>query len=70
LLGFGRAHASLVRGNWPLIKKSGEKTMIKELAKSNPEPPKPSPRKVIIALLPLWKNPKETEKKTSPNGAS
>ena len=34
--------------------------MTKEPAKTNPEPPKPSPRKVIIALLPRWKKPSGT----------
>jgi hypothetical protein len=43
--------------------------MTKEPDKKNVETPNPSPRKVIIALLPRWKKSKETEKKTPPSGA-
>jgi hypothetical protein len=43
--------------------------MTKEPDKTTIETPTPSPRKVIIALLPRWQNPKDTEKKTSPSGA-
>jgi hypothetical protein len=50
-------------------KKSGEKTMAKEPAKTDPILPKPSTRKVIIALMARWKKPTETENKTSPSGA-
>jgi len=31
--------------------------MTKEPSKTNPEPGKPSPRKIVIALLPRWKKP-------------
>jgi hypothetical protein len=43
--------------------------MTKEPDKTNIETPKRSPRKVIIALIPRWKKPTETVKKTSPSGA-
>ena len=43
--------------------------MTKEPDKTKIQTPKPSPRKVIIALIPRWKKPTETEKKTSPSGA-
>jgi hypothetical protein len=44
--------------------------MTNEPDKTNIETPKPSPRNVIIAFMPRWKNPKETEKKTSPSGTN
>ena len=47
----------------------GTKCANAEPVKMNIETPKVSPRKVIIALIPRWKKPTETEKKTSPNGA-
>jgi hypothetical protein len=47
----------------------GTKCANAEADKTNIETPKPSPRKVIIALIPRWKKPTETEKKTSPSGA-
>jgi hypothetical protein len=47
----------------------GTKCANAEADKTNIEAPKPSPRKVIIVLIPRWKKPTETEKKTSPNVA-
>jgi len=43
--------------------------MTKEPDKTKIQTPKPSPRKFIIALIPLWKKPTETDKKFSPSGA-
>jgi hypothetical protein len=47
-----------------------QKEMTSEPDKTSIEPPQPSARKVIIALMPRWKKPAETEKKTSPRGAN
>jgi hypothetical protein len=46
----------------------GTKCANAEPDKTNIETPMPGPRKVIIALIPRWKKPTETEKKTSPSG--
>jgi hypothetical protein len=47
----------------------GTKCANPEPDKTNIETPMPSPRKIIIALIPRWKKPTEAEKKTSPSGA-
>jgi 5-methylcytosine-specific restriction endonuclease McrA len=36
---------------------SREHNMTKEPSKTNPEPGKPSPKKIVIALLPRWNKP-------------
>jgi len=57
------------RGNW-IHEQRNRGKMTKEPDKTTIETPTPSPRKIIIALLPRWKNPTETQNKTSPSGAN